>query len=66
MKLLYPTLNLNVFITSFIKTGIAVLLLVAAFSSVANAQTTQELVFDNQCFNLVLLVQMVLFIVFLL
>ena len=47
MKLLYPTSNLNVFITSFIKAGIAVLLLVAAFSSVANAQTTQELVFDK-------------------
>ena len=46
MKLLYPTSKLNVFITSFIKAGVAVLLLVAAFSS-ANAQTTQELVFDN-------------------
>src|SRR6195952_5239096 len=47
MKLLYPTSKLNVFITSFIKAGIAVLLLVAAFSSVDNAQATQELIFDK-------------------
>ncbi|MEP6727091.1 MAG: T9SS type A sorting domain-containing protein [Bacteroidota bacterium] len=48
MKLLYPTSKLNVLITStVIKAGVAILLLIAAFSSVANAQNSQELVFKN-------------------
>ena len=49
MKLLYPSPKLNVFISSLIiKAGVAILLLVAAFSSVANAQqNSQELVFKN-------------------
>jgi Secretion system C-terminal sorting domain len=58
MKFLYPSPKLNVFVFSFlIKTVLAVLILVAAFCSVANAQTimqqlttqssTQELVFKN-------------------
>lgn len=48
MKFLYPTPKLNVFIFSFlIKVTVAVLVLVAGFSSVVNAQTSQELVFKN-------------------
>jgi hypothetical protein len=49
MKLLYPSPKLNLFGFSFlIKAIIAVLLLIAAFSAAANAQTTsQELVFKN-------------------
>ncbi|MEO6314214.1 MAG: T9SS type A sorting domain-containing protein [Chitinophagaceae bacterium] len=47
MKLLYPTLTLNAFINRLIKAGVAILLLVTAFSSAARAQTTQELVFKN-------------------
>ncbi|MEP7278960.1 MAG: T9SS type A sorting domain-containing protein [Bacteroidota bacterium] len=49
MKLLYPRPKRNVFILSFLmKVVIAVLVLAAAFSSVANAQqTSHELVFKN-------------------
>jgi hypothetical protein len=47
MKLLYPSPKLNSFILFVIKTAIAILILVAGFYSVANAQTSQELVFKN-------------------
>ncbi len=46
MKLLYPTFVIDVFST-LLKAGIAVLMLIAAFSSAANAQNSQELVFKN-------------------
>ena len=47
MKLLYPQPKLTSVISSFVKIIFAVLYLIAAGYSVANAQTSQELVFRN-------------------
>ncbi len=47
MKLLYPSPKLNSFIYSLLKAIFAVLVLVAAFSSVAHAQDANELVFKS-------------------
>lgn len=47
MKFLYPTPKLNAFILNVVKTAIGIIFLVAGFYSVANAQTSQELVFKN-------------------
>jgi hypothetical protein len=47
MKLLYPSPKLNAFILTVLKTAIGVIFLIAGFYSVANAQASQELVFQN-------------------
>ncbi len=47
MKLLYPHPQFTSFISSFVKIIFAVLFLIAAGYSVANAQMSQELVFKN-------------------
>jgi len=46
MKLLYPSKPLTIFLTA-IKAALVIIFLIAGFYTVANAQTSQELVFKN-------------------